>query len=123
MKLDAFFWIGLAQKIQKPVVGHLSEGSPTQLASIGVHNSKEDMMEKPTAQEGDKGLLSVETTHFSFSIHSSCTTPCGVDLASNEPLFNQGTGEFPLPLAGQWGHEHGGNGLPKKPARAFISIE
>ncbi|GAB2236490.1 hypothetical protein Droror1_Dr00028081 [Drosera rotundifolia] len=35
----------------------------------------------------------------------------------------QGTGEFPLPLAGQPGRERGGNGLPKKPARAGVSIE
>ena len=46
----------------------------------------------------------------------------GVDPASNQ-VFDQGTGEFPLPLAGQPGRERGGNGLPKKPARAGVSIE
>nr|CAN83576.1 hypothetical protein VITISV_021757 [Vitis vinifera] len=45
------------------------------------------------------------------------TAPRGVDPASNQ-VFDQGTGEFPLPLAGQPGRERGGNGLPKKPARA-----
>ncbi|KOM25335.1 hypothetical protein LR48_Vigan98s000200 [Vigna angularis] len=43
------------------------------------------------------------------------TAPCGVDLASNQ-VFDQGTGEFPLPLEGQPGRERGRNGLPKKPA-------
>ncbi|KAJ4972251.1 hypothetical protein NE237_005350 [Protea cynaroides] len=50
------------------------------------------------------------------------TAPRGVDPASNQ-AFDQGTGEFPLPLAGQPSCEHGGNGLPKKPARARVSIE
>ncbi|KAJ4949777.1 hypothetical protein NE237_002665 [Protea cynaroides] len=50
------------------------------------------------------------------------TAPRGVDPASNQ-AFDQGTGEFPLPLAGQPGRERGGNGLPKKPARAGVSIE
>lgn len=49
------------------------------------------------------------------------TAPRGVDPASNQ-VFDQGTGEFPLPLAGQPGRERGGNGLPKKPARAGVSI-
>ncbi|WVZ26866.1 hypothetical protein V8G54_000110 (mitochondrion) [Vigna mungo] len=43
------------------------------------------------------------------------TAPRGVDPASNQ-VFDQGTGEFPLPLEGQPGRERGGNGLPKKPA-------
>jgi len=47
----------------------------------------------------------------------------GVDPASNQPFNTQGTGEFPLPLAGQPGRERGGNGLPKKPAPAGVSIE
>ncbi|KAH0757732.1 hypothetical protein KY290_021225 [Solanum tuberosum] len=46
-----------------------------------------------------------------------CTAPRGIDPASNQ-VFDQGTGEFPLPLEGQPGRERGGNGLPKKPARA-----
>ncbi|PPS15705.1 hypothetical protein GOBAR_AA04875 [Gossypium barbadense] len=43
------------------------------------------------------------------------TAPRGVDPASDQ-VFDQGIGEFPLPLAGQPGRERGGNGLPKKPA-------
>ncbi|KAF9660779.1 hypothetical protein SADUNF_SadunfMtG0010000 (mitochondrion) [Salix dunnii] len=43
------------------------------------------------------------------------TAPRGVDPASTQ-VFDQGTGKFPLPLAGQPGRERGGNGLPKKPA-------
>ncbi|OMP10576.1 hypothetical protein COLO4_04428 [Corchorus olitorius] len=43
------------------------------------------------------------------------TAPRGVDPASDQ-VFDQGTGEFPLPQAGQPGRERGGNGLPKKPA-------
>jgi hypothetical protein len=31
------------------------------------------------------------------------TAPRGVDPASNQPFFYQGTGEFPLPQAGQPG--------------------
>nr|GME01568.1 Cytochrome C biogenesis CcmF C-terminal-like mitochondrial protein [Ipomoea batatas] len=50
------------------------------------------------------------------------TAPRGVDPTSNQ-VFDQGTGEFPLPLAGQPGRERGGNGLPKKPAWAGVSIE
>ncbi|PKI33354.1 hypothetical protein CRG98_046251 [Punica granatum] len=50
------------------------------------------------------------------------TAPRGVNPASNQ-VFDQGTGEFPLPLAGQPGRERGGNGLPKKPAGAGVSIE
>jgi hypothetical protein len=51
------------------------------------------------------------------------TTPRGVDPASNQPFFYQGTGEFPLPQAGQPGRERDGNGLPKKRAPARVSIE
>ncbi|KAB5532327.1 hypothetical protein DKX38_018997 [Salix brachista] len=43
------------------------------------------------------------------------TAPRGVDPASTQ-VFDQGTGKFPLPLAGQPGRERGGNRLPKKPA-------
>ena len=35
-------------------------------------------------------------------------------------FFNQGTGEFPLPLAGQPGREHGGNGLLEKKSEPVI---
>jgi hypothetical protein len=39
------------------------------------------------------------------------------------PFFDQGTGEFPLPQAGQPGRERRGNGLPKKRAPTWVSIE
>ncbi|KAF3685151.1 hypothetical protein FXO37_00893 [Capsicum annuum] len=48
------------------------------------------------------------------------TAPRGVDPASNQ-VFDQGTGEFPLPLAGQLGREHGRNGLPKKLAPQMVN--
>jgi hypothetical protein len=50
------------------------------------------------------------------------TAPRGVNPASNQ-VFDQGTGECPLPMAGLPGRERGGNGLPKKPAGAGVSIE
>uniref|UniRef100_A0A6N2N209 Cytochrome c biogenesis FC n=1 Tax=Salix viminalis TaxID=40686 RepID=A0A6N2N209_SALVM len=44
-------------------------------------------------------------------------TPVGeVALSIPSGTKREGTGKFPLPLAGQPGRERGGNGLPKKPA-------
>ncbi|KAF3683208.1 ATP synthase F1 subunit alpha [Capsicum annuum] len=48
------------------------------------------------------------------------TAPRGVDPASNQ-VFDQGTGEFPLPLAGKLGRERGRNGLPKKLAPQMVN--
>ncbi|MCD7472684.1 hypothetical protein HAX54_013999 [Datura stramonium] len=50
------------------------------------------------------------------------TAPHGVDPTSNQ-VFDQGMGEFPLPLAGQPGCERCGNGLPNMLARVGVSIE
>ncbi|PHU01062.1 hypothetical protein BC332_30849 [Capsicum chinense] len=48
------------------------------------------------------------------------TAPRGVDPISNQ-VFDQGTGEYPLPLVGQLGRERGENRLPKKPAPQMVN--